>query len=211
MGRRVLATALTCLLAGIPLLGQTAALGVVTQSVGGHLGTAIASEGATIYEGDRLDTDDKGTLSLRAGTVQLNLSADTTVAMQHDESGLTPTLERGSVVFRAESGGLRLSAADVSVRPQFTAPTLGQMTLETCAVLVTSRVQALEVTAGTETKIVEEGKSYRVLLGGPCSAHSKQAPLLTGQRSRFLEIVLIGAGAAMIPILHEALESPDRP
>jgi hypothetical protein len=211
MGRRILATALTCLLTGIPLPGQTPALGVVTQSVGGHLGTAVASAGATIYDGDRLDTEDKGTLSLRAGTVQLNLLAGTTVVMQHDESGLTPTLERGSVVFRAEIGGLRLSAFDVRVQPQSSMPTVGQMTLETCSVLVTSRVQALQVTAGTETKIVEEGKSYRVLLGGPCSAQSKRTPPFGGKNSRFLEIVIIGAGAAMIPILHEALESPDRP
>jgi hypothetical protein len=211
MGRRILATALTCLLTGIPLPGQTAALGVVTQSIGGHLGTAVASAGATIYDGDRLDTEDKGALGLRAGTVQLSLLADTTVVMQHDEFGLTPTLERGSVVFRTEIGGLRLSASDVRVRPQSSMPTVGQMTLETCSVLVTSRVQALEVTAGSETKIVQEGKSYRVLLGGPCSTKSKRPPLLSGQRSRFLEIVLIGAGVAMIPILHEALESPDRP
>jgi ferric-dicitrate binding protein FerR (iron transport regulator) len=211
MSRRILATVIACLLAGIPLPGQAPALGVVTQSLSGHLGTAPASAGATIYDGDRLDTDDKGALSLRAGTVQLSLSANTTVVMQHDESGLTPTLERGSVVFRAESGGLRLSASDVRVRPQSSMPTVGQMALETCSVLVTSRVQALEVTAGTETKIVEEGKSYRVLLGGSCSAQSKRPPLLSGQRSRFLEIVLIGTGAAMILILHEALESPDRP
>jgi ferric-dicitrate binding protein FerR (iron transport regulator) len=211
MGRCILAVALACLLAGVPLPGQTPALGVVTQSFGGYLGTAVASAGATIYDGDRLGTDEKGALSLRAGSVQLTLSTGTAVVVKHDESDLTPTLERGSVGFRAESGGLRLSAADVRVRPQSSAPTVGQMTLETCAVLVTSRVQALEVTAGTETKIVEEGKSYRVLLGGPCSAQSRRPPLHSGQRSRFLEVVLIGSGAAMIRILHEALESPDRP
>ena len=213
MGRRILASALACLLAGVPLPGQTVALGVVIQSFGGHLGTAAATAGATIYDGDRLDTEEKGSLSLRAGTVQLALLANTTVVIKHDESGLTPTLERGSVVFRAESGGLRLSAADVRVRPQSSAPTVGQLTLETCSVLVTSRVQALEVAAGTETKIVEEGKSYRVLLlGGSCAANftSHRPPLASG-RSRFLVVSLIGTGAAMIPILHEALESPDRP
>lgn len=213
MGHRILAIALACLLAGVPLPGQTSALGVVTQSFGGYLGTAAATAGATIYDGDRLGTDEKGALSLRAGTVQLTLSTATTVVVNHDESGLTPTLERGSVGFRAESGGLRLSAADVRVRPQSSAPTLGQMTLETCAVLVTSRVQALEVTAGTETKIVEEGKSYRVLLlGGSCAANynSHRPPLASG-RNRFLVVALIVTGGAMIPILHEALESPDRP
>jgi hypothetical protein len=212
MGRRVLATTVACLLAGIPLPGQTPALGVVTQSSRGHLGTAAASEGATIYEGDRIETEENGALSLRAGTVRLSLSANSLVVMKHDESGLTPTLERGSVAFRAESGGLRINAADVVVRPQSSAPTLGQLTLETCAVVVTSNLQALEVTAGPETKIVEEGKSYRVLLvDGACSANSHRPPLATGKTSRFLEIALIGAGAAIIPILYKALESPDHP
>ncbi|MFI5058864.1 MAG: hypothetical protein ACHQLQ_11820 [Candidatus Acidiferrales bacterium] len=211
MSRRILATALACLLAGIPLSGQAPALGVVTQSLGGHLGTAAASEGATIYDGDRIETEENGALSLRAGTVQISLSANSLVVMKHDESGLTPTLERGSAVFRAESGGLRINAGDVVVRPQSSAPTLGQLTLETCAVVVTSNVQALEVTAGAETKIVEEGKSYRVLLlDGACSANSHRAPLATG-KSRFLPLVLIGAGAAIIPLLHKALESPDHP
>ena len=214
MSRRILATALACLLAGIPLPGQAPALGVVTQSLGGHLGTAAASEGATIYDGDRIETEENGALSLRAGTVQLSLSANSRVVIKHDESGLTPTLERGSVVFRAESGGLRLNAAEVVARPQSSAPTLGQLTLETCAVVVTSNLQALEVTAGTETKIVEEGKSYRVLLlDGACSANLHRAPLATG-RSRFLPLLLIGAGgagAAIIPLLHKALESPDHP
>jgi hypothetical protein len=214
MSRRILATALACLLAGIPLPGQAPALGVVTQSLGGHLGTAAASEGATIYDGDRIETEENGALSLRAGTVQLSLSANSRVVIKHDESGLTPTLERGSVVFRAESGGLRLNAAEVVARPQSSAPTLGQLTLETCAVVVTSNLQALEVTAGTETKIVEEGKSYRVLLlDGACSTNLHRAPLATG-RSRFLPLLLIGAGgagAAIIPLLHKALESPDHP
>jgi hypothetical protein len=212
MSRRILATALACLLTGIPLPGQATALGVVTQSLGGHLGTAAASEGATIYEGDRIETEENGALSLRAGTVQLSLSANSRVVMKHDESGLAPTLERGSVVFRAESGGLRLSAADVVVRPQSSAPTLGQLTLETCAVVVTSNLQTLEVTAGTETKIVEEGKSYRVLLvDGACTANSHRPPLATGKTSRFLALALIGAGAAIIPIVIKALESPDHP
>jgi hypothetical protein len=212
MSRRILATALACLLAGIPLPGQNPALGVVTQSSGGHLGTAAASEGATIYDGDRLSTDVPGALSLRAGTLQLALSENTVVVMNHDQSGLTPTLESGSVVFRVEGGGARLTAEDVSVRPQSTAPTAGQITLEKCAVVVTSRVQPLEVTAGTETKIVEEGKSYRVLLlNGACSANSHRPPLAGGKISRFLLLSLIGAGAAVFFPVRQALQSPDRP
>jgi hypothetical protein len=211
MGRRFMATALVCLLTGIPLPGQTTALGVVTQSTGGHLSTAAATAGATVYDGDRLSTDALGELSLRAGTLQLALSENTVVVMNHDESGFTPTLESGSVVFRVEGGGVRLSAEDVSVRPQLTEPTAGQMTLEKCAVVVTSRQNPLEVTAGTETKIVEEGKSYRVLLGGSCDAQSHRPPQAGGRTSRFLLLTLIGAGIASFFPLRQAFVSPDRP
>ncbi len=209
MLRRILAFTLAFLLSGLSLPARDVSLGIVTQAIGAYLNSAAVSVGATLYDGDRVWTDAKGALSLRAGTVQLVLSQDSAVVMKRDESGLTPVLERGSVTFRAEGGeGLRLSAADVRVRPQSSAPTLGQMTLENCAVLVTSRVQALEVTAGKETKIVEEGKSYRVLLGGPCLAGAWPPPY-AGQ-SRFWAIPLL-VGAVTAIVLYKALESPDRP
>ena len=210
MPRRTLATMLVFLLASIPLPGQTASLGVITQSSGGHINNAVASVGTTIYTGDRVATDANGTLSLRSGSVQLVLSEDSAMLLNHDDSGLTPTLQRGSVAFRVESGAaFRIGAADVRVRPQSPALTVGQMTLENCAVLVTSRVQALEVTAGKETKIVEEGKSYRVLLRGACGSQPNWTPMAAAH-SRFF-LVPIVVGAITIWAVHEALESPDRP
>jgi hypothetical protein len=201
---------LVFLLTGICLPGQTAPLGVVTLSSGGHLNNTAASVGTTIYESDRLSTETTGALTLRSGPVQLTLAGDSAVLMNHDGAGLTATLQRGSVAFRVESGGaLRLSAVDVHVRPQSTALTAGQVTLETCAVLVTSRVQSLEVTAGKETKIVEEGKSYRVLLEGACSSRASRPhpPVVPG---RFLAVP-IAVGVITIIAVQEALESPDRP
>jgi hypothetical protein len=97
MGRRFLATALACLLAGIPLPGQTTALGVLLQSTGGHIGTALASAGATIYDGDRLSTEAMGALSLRAGTVQLSLSENANLVMHRDSDagGWLRIVQRG--------------------------------------------------------------------------------------------------------------------
>jgi hypothetical protein len=211
MPRRTLATMLVLLLASIPLPGQTASLGVITQSTGGRLNNAAASAGTTIYDGDRLVTDSNGTVSLRSGSVQLVLSQDSALLLNHDGSGLTPMLQRGSVAFRIEGGqALRLSAGDVRVRPQSSALTVGQLTLENCAVLVTSRVQALEVTAGKETKIVEEGKSYRVLFDGACGNRSNHSPNAAAH-SRFILVPLVVGGAITVWGIHEALESPDRP
>ena len=208
MPRRILAMMLVFLLASIPMLGQTAPLGVVTQSTGGHLNSAAATVGATIFNGDLLNTEAPGSLGVRAGSVQLVLSDDSAILMNHDGPTLTPVLQRGSVNFRVEAGGtIQLIATDVRVRPQTSELTVGQMTLESCAVVVTSRTQALEVTAGKETKIVQEGQSYRVTFEGGCG--KTRLPLMAGQ-SRFLLIPLI-AGIGTGLGLKKAFESPDRP
>jgi hypothetical protein len=210
MFRRSLATALSVLLTGISLSGQTSPIGAVTQSSGGHLNNTPASVGTTIYAGDRLSTEAAGTLTLRSGTVQLTLAEDSVVFMNQDGASLSGLLQRGSVAFRVESGGsLRINAVDVRVRPQSAALTAGQVTLENCAVVVTSRVQSLEVAAGKETKIVEEGKSYRVSIPGTCGTRSNPPPVAAAQ-GRFLAIP-IAIGVITVVGVHEALESPDRP
>jgi ferric-dicitrate binding protein FerR (iron transport regulator) len=210
MVRRILALAITFMLAGAPLPAAQNSLGVVTQASGGHLNSAVASTGATLYIGDRLGTDAKGAMALRSGTVQLILSEDSTLYMNRDESGLIPRLDRGSVGFHVEGNeGFRVTAADVTVRAQSPVPTVGQVTLENCYVLVTSRVKSLEVTAGKETKIVEEGKSYRVSLGGPCAMAHNRGPI-TAAHSRFWAAPIAVGIAAYIGV-DEALESPDRP
>jgi hypothetical protein len=114
------------------------------------------------------------------------------------------------VAFRVESGGsLKIDAVDVRVRPQSPALTAGQVTLENCAVVVTSRVQSLEVTAGKETKIIEEGKSYRVSIPGACGGRSSNVPQ-PAVHGRFLAIP-IAIGVITVIGVQEALESPDRP
>jgi hypothetical protein len=157
----------------------------------------------------------KGALGFRSGSIQLFLPENSVLLMSHDESGLTPTLQRGSVSFRAEgSAGIRLGVGDVRVRPRSSGATAGQITLEQCAVVVTSRAQTLEVTAGTETKIVEEGKSYRVLMQDSCNAprnnSSKASRPIMAAHSRFILIPVAVAVLSWMGI-DEALESPDRP
>jgi len=210
MPRRALATILMFLLAGIPVLGQSAPLAVVTQSSLGHLNNAIASVGSTIYNGDRLSTETGGTLGVRSGSVQLALPENSAIFVGQEVPTFTAALQQGSVAFTVESGGvLRLTAADVRVRPQSSALTVGQMTLENCAVVITSRVQALEVTAGKETKIVEAGQSYRVTLDAGCGKHPSKGPIPTAH-SRFFLIPLI-VGGLTVPAIQEVFESPDRP
>jgi hypothetical protein len=211
MSRRILVVAISCLLSGATLPAQTAPSGIVLQSASARLNTMDAAVGTTIFDGDRMETQEKGTLSLRSGQVQLTLSEQSTVWMNHENLILTPTLQRGTVTFRAENGvGVEIRADDVRVRPHSPVLTVGEVTLQDCDVLVTARTQSLEVTAGKETKILEEGKTYRVVRKGACGAAQNHAPLAPAH-GRFFLLPIAVAVPITIWAVHEALESPDRP
>lgn len=211
MSRRILAVALSCLLSGVAFPADTAPPAVVLQSASARLNTADAAVGTTVFDGDRIETQEKGVLSLRSGQIQLTLSESSTLWMNHENLAVTPMLQRGTVTFRAETGtGLEIRADDVHVRPHSPVLTVGEVTLQDCDVLVTARTQSLEVTAGKETKTLEEGKTYRVARKGACGAAANHAALPVGQ-NRFLLLPAAVAGIVGIWAVHKGLESPDRP
>jgi hypothetical protein len=211
MSRRILAVTLSCLLPGVALPAQAPPSGVVLQSTNARLNTADASIGTTIFDGDRMETQDKGTLSLRSGPVQLTLSEQSIVWMNHENLILTPSLQRGTVTFRDETGvGVEVKADDVRVRPHSPVLTIGEVTIHDCDVIVTARTQSLDVTAGKENKHLEEGKTYRVARANACGAALGQpAPAIAPSRF-FLLPVAIGLGLIIPPIV-KSFESPDRP
>jgi hypothetical protein len=211
LSRRIAAVALSCLLSGAALPGQGIPAGIVLQTNNARLNSADATIGTTLYDGDRLETQSKGLFNVRSGQVQLSLAEESTLWMNHDNLMLAPTLQRGTVTFRAETGsGIEVHADDVRVRPHEQVLTVGQVTLEDCYVLVTAITQQLEVTAGKETKILDEGKTYRVARLGACGAALNQPAAAVGQ-SRFFLLPAAIIGGLGIWALHKGLESPDRP
>ncbi|MGA2098259.1 MAG: hypothetical protein ABSH39_18310 [Candidatus Acidiferrum sp.] len=213
MSRCILAVALSFFLSGaLPTqTTQTAPASVVLQTNAAKVNAVDAAAGSTVFDGDRLETQSKGMLSLRSGEIQFTLPEESTLWMNHEGLNATPRLQRGTVVFRAENGvGVEIIADDVRVRPHFPVLTVGQVTLEECYVIVTARTQSLDVTAGKETKNLEEGKSVRVARAGVCGAAINQPVAAVGQ-SRFFILPVAAAVAIGILVLHKGLESPDRP
>src|SRR5207342_3258159 len=49
-------------------------LGTITSALGAHVGAANATVGATVFGGDKLSTQQTGTLQVRAGAARLMLS-----------------------------------------------------------------------------------------------------------------------------------------
>ena len=157
MSRRFAAIVLSCLLPGVALPAQNPPAGVVLQSQAAKLNTIDAEVGTTLYDGDRLETQSKGALSVRstASQVLLTLVEDSLLWINHDNSVLAPKLDRGTVIFRAETGeGIEVRADDVHVRPHAAVLTVGEVTIEECYIRVTARTQSLDVTAGKETKLL---------------------------------------------------------
>lgn len=211
MSRRVLAALMSCLFPGAAMPAQSVPAGVIQQTQSARLNQTDASGGTTLYDGDRLETQSKGIVNVRSNQILLTLTEDSLLWMNHDNGVLTPKLDRGTAIFRAETGdGIEMRADDVRVRPHAAVLTIAQVTIDNCYIVVTARTQALDVSAGKETKVLEEGKSYRVTRLGPCGAAQTHPPLAVGQ-SRFYIGAAIIVGTVASLAASEALESPDRP
>ncbi len=226
MGRRSLAVGLVCLLVGIPLPGATPPLGIVTQSSRGHLSTAAASAGATIYDGDQLSTDAGGTLRLRIGASLMYLAEHTNLTLHSAPTGALADLAGGSLVFSsALASAMEIRAREARIRAAGNVHTVAQISVVGPKELrVTARRGALEIMYRDEKETIPEGASYRVLLDpspadmpiatngrGPGSWPGKP-PKPQGKTGKGLFLIAAGATISItVWAMHEAWESPDSP
>ena len=202
-------------------------LGTVTTALGAHVGSAVATSGATIFSGDRLSTLQAGTLQVRTGSARLMLSGSSTVTMSEGTETPGAILQQGTAVFStANAKAFVLHASTADIRPETDAPTIAQVTyVNSKELIVRSTRGSIAITVDGETQVVPEAMAYRVILDpdsypgvsaaaqGPQGAGSggnKGRPLKAG-RSRFLLIAIIVTGVATGVFLHEVLESPNKP
>ena len=201
-------------------------VGTITSALGAHVGAASATVGATVFGGDKLSTQQTGTLQMRAGSARLMLSASSIATVAADSNG-TPsaTLQQGTAVFStANAKAFVLYASTAQIRPETDAPTVAQVTFVNSKELVVRSTRgSLAITVDGETQYVPEATSYRVILDpdsyletatqGPAGAGSKgrSGPPLKAGRSRFLLIMITVTGIATGVALYEVMQSPSRP
>lgn len=211
MSRRVLAVLLSCLFPGVAVPAQSGPAGVIQQSQSARLNQTDAATGTTLYDGDRLETQSKGAVIVRSNQVLLTLPEESLLWMNHDGALFTPILDRGTMIFRAETGqAIQIHADVVRVRPHAAVLTVGQVTIDDSYVTVTARTQSLDVSAGKETRVLDEGKTLRFSrLGALVAARfPPPAPALPPRPYVGAGIIV---GTVMFLAVSEALESPDRP
>jgi hypothetical protein len=158
------------LLIGIPAMATpanpaSAPLGWVLQAERAHLGLDITSGGATIYDGDRLETQGDGTLRARLGNSQMYLRQSTLAEVHGLSNGYSATLLHGTVVASSPEGQtFQLLANGATIRPVGTRATVAQITrVSFNELLLTSNVGAIQVSLdGGDVKTIEAGNSFRM-------------------------------------------------
>jgi hypothetical protein len=206
---------LSAALAGIPAVASpatpaSAPLGVILQAQRAQVGADVTSGGATIYDGDRLQTEADGTLRVKLGGPQMVLRPNTIAVVHGLPSGFSADLGAGTVVASSSEGQtFQVLANGATIRPAGTESTIAQVTrVNANELLLTSTHGALEVSMGDEVKTIASGSSYRMELEGEDPGPRPGQGPYHPARNRFVLIAIIAVSAATGIVVWRALISP---
>src|SRR5690348_4440959 len=77
----------------------SAAFGTLVFANRARVGSASASVGATVFSGDRLTTDEVGSVQVRAGAARFLLASASSATLSQDEASPAATLTAGTATF----------------------------------------------------------------------------------------------------------------
>jgi hypothetical protein len=183
-----------------------------------HVGTASASVGATVFDGDRLSTDQMGTVQVRAGAARLLLSSASMATLAQHEASPSATLTSGAATFStANSKAFALHVATAVIRPNTDQPTIGKVTVLGPQELTVQSVRgSLQIAVEDDVREIPEGMAYRVVLDsnasppqGPRGAGTPGigGPPIKAAKSKFVWYVIAVAAIFTWWVAHEACES----
>ncbi len=210
---------------GNPGLGS----GTVVSAERAHIGTAVATVGATVFAGDKLDTEQVGgSLQIRAGAARLVLTASSRLVWGAEGGSPSATLVGGTAAFStAGAKAFVLHAGTAAFRPQGDEPSVANVTLLNPKELVVRCSRgAVLIAVEDDVRVIPEGTAYRVVLdpaaagrlGGAPAPAATPAPASWGQhppikagKSKFIWYAIGFTALVTWFAVSEALESPDRP
>ena len=220
--RQFVAATAAFLLAPRPCPANVASVGVIVNAERAHIGTVAASEGSTIYEGDRLSTDTGGVLRIRGRSVTLQLDAQSSLVvstMAGADGNILSDLTSGGLIFStAAAGNIVVTANAVSISPAANVATVAKiLVVDPREIRIHAQRGALQFSYREESEIIPEGAAYRVLLNPSekdarmalAAAENEKRPM---KRHKTFLLLAIGVPIGiLIPVLIHILESPDRP
>src|SRR5438132_2755882 len=191
-------------------------LGTIVYADRARFSTGQASVGATIFGGDRLSTDQSGSVQVRAGAARFLLSGASSATFSQEDATPAATLAFGSATFStANSKAFALHVASAVIRPNSDRPTIGPITvLSPKELIVKSTRGSLTTAVEHDVREIPEGAAYRVVLDpnvadpqGPRGAGTYGGPPRKPAKDKFIWYAAAVAGAITVLAVHEALES----
>ncbi len=200
----------------------SSSLGTVVYADRAHVGAARASVGATVFSGDRISTDQSGSVQVRAASARLLLSSSSSATFSQEDSAPAATLTLGSATFStANSDAFALHVASAVIRANSNQPTIGQVTvLNPKELIVKSTRGSLSIAVEDDVREIPEGAAYHVVLDpnaavpqGPRGAGTKGygGPPIKAAKSRFMWYAIGITAVVTYLAVSEVVESPDRP
>jgi hypothetical protein len=222
--REAIASVVSLGLAFSPVWGASSststALGTVVYADRAHVGAAAASVGDTIFDGDRLSTEQAGSLQWRSRTARLLLNSASHATLSDDNGVPIATLTNGSATFSTSTANaLALHYGKAVIAPKSDEPTIGQVTAINPKELVVKCTRgALMITVEDDSRAIPEGMAYHIVLDPspepqPRAASSPrpQGPPIKAGKSKFIWYAIAAAAVVTYFAVSEVLESPDRP
>jgi hypothetical protein len=199
----------------------SSSLGTVVYADRAHVGAAQASVGTTVFSGDRLSTEQTGSVQVRSGAARLLLSSSSSATLSQDDASPAATLTLGSAIFStANSNAFALHVGSAVIRPNTNQPTVGQVTVLTpTELIVRSTRGSLSIAVADDVREIPEGAAYRVVLDpkadpqGPRGAGTRGygGQPVKAAKSKFIWYAIGITAVVTFLAVSEALESPDRP
>ena len=222
--REATAALLTLTLFLLPVWGApSSSLGTVVYADRAHMGAGAASVGSTVFGGDRLSTEQSGSVQVRAGAARFLLASASSATFANEDGSPAATLTLGSATFStANSRAFTLHVASAVIRPNTDEPTIGQVTvLSPKEIVVRSTRGSLSVAVADDVRVIPEGAAYRIVLDST-DAPPPQKPAGSGgkgygrspvkaAKSKFIWYAIGVTAVVTFLAVQEALESPDRP
>jgi len=217
--RASVATLLSLSLLISPLWASpSAAFGTVVFASRARLGGATASVGATVFSGDRLSTDEVGSVQIRAGAARLLLASSSAATLMQEEASHSASLTTGTATFStANSKALTLHVASATIRPNTDQPTIGKVTVLSAKELIVESVRgSLQIAVEDDVREIPEKTAYRVILDpnapepqGPKGAGTKSTgrPPIKAAKSKFIWYAIAVTAVVSVWVIHEACES----
>jgi len=161
-------------------------LGMVVTSANARLDNANAAIGASVYSGDKLNTDQDGSLRLRVGPSQVYLLSSSSATLEPLGNKVRAKVERGTLGFSTTSPDqIEIGTPLGVIRGANGQRVFGQVAVLNAAKM---RVSAFEGTllveaSNGDVKTIEQGQTYEATLVASSGPGGPQGPAGAGTGS----------------------------